>query len=44
VLTTHPQIIGRPGRIGMLDELLGWVLGEGDIWVGTGREAAELLA
>jgi len=43
VLTTHPQIIGRPGRIGMLDELLGWVLGQDDIWVGTGREAAELV-
>ena len=26
MLTTHPQIIGRPGRIGMLDELLGRVL------------------
>ena len=44
VLTTHPQIIGRPGRIGMLDELLGWVLGQDEIWVGTGREAAGLLA
>ena len=44
MLTTHPQIIGRPGRIEMLDELLSWVLSQDDIWVGTGREAAELFA
>ena len=43
MLTTHPQIIGRPGRIGMLDELLGWVLAQPDIWVGTARAAAELV-
>lgn len=43
MLTTHPQIIGRPGRIGMLDEFLGWVLAQDDVWVGTAREAAELV-
>lgn len=43
MMTTHPQIIGRPGRIGMLDEFLGWVLAQDDIWVGTGRDAAELV-
>lgn len=43
MLTTHPQIIGRPSRIAMLDELLGWVLAQPDIWVGTARAAAELV-
>lgn len=43
MLTAHPQIIGRPGRIGMLDEFLGWVLAQDDVWVGTGREVAGLV-
>lgn len=43
MLTTHPQIIGRPGRIGMLDDFLGWVLAQPDVWVGTAQEAAELV-
>lgn len=43
MLTAHPQIIGRPGRLELLDDLLGWVLDQDDIWVGTGREAAELV-
>lgn len=42
MLTTHPQIIGRPGRLRMLDEFLRWVLEHEDVWVGTGREAADL--
>ncbi len=43
MLTAHPQIIGRPGRIGMLDELLAWVVDQSDVWVGTGRDAADLV-
>lgn len=43
MLTAHPQIIGRPGRLDLLDELLSWVLEQDDIWIGTGREAAELF-
>jgi peptidoglycan/xylan/chitin deacetylase (PgdA/CDA1 family) len=44
MLTTHPQIIGRPGRIGMLDDFLDWVTSQPDVWVGTGRDVAELVA
>lgn len=44
MLTTHPQIIGRPGRLRMLDDLLSRVLSHDDVWVGTAREAAQLWA
>lgn len=43
MLTTHPQIIGRPGRIGVLDELLGWVVDQDDVWVGAGCDVAGLV-
>src|ERR687885_164313 len=35
VLALHPQIIGRPGRIGMLEEFLRWVVGQGDVRTAT---------
>jgi peptidoglycan-N-acetylglucosamine deacetylase len=41
VLTCHPQIIGRPGRIGFLDEFIGSVQALDDVWIATAGEIAE---
>jgi peptidoglycan/xylan/chitin deacetylase (PgdA/CDA1 family) len=40
VLALHPQIIGRPGRIGMLEEFLRWVVGQGEVRTATCAELA----
>lgn len=41
MLTMHPQVIGRAGRMDALEELLQHVLQTGDTWVTTSREIAE---
>lgn len=41
VLTMHPQIIGRPGRLSLLDDVLGFVKDASDVHVGTGRDIAQ---
>ena len=41
VLTCHPQIIGRPGRIGFLDEFIARVQALDDVWIATTGEIAE---
>jgi peptidoglycan/xylan/chitin deacetylase (PgdA/CDA1 family) len=40
VLALHPQLIGRPGRIGMLEKFLRWVLETGDVRIATCSEIA----
>lgn len=40
VLTMHPQIIGRPYRLEMLDQFLSWTRTYEDVWWGTCRELA----
>ncbi len=40
-LTMHPQFIGRPGRLLMLEELLTYIRGFPDVWFATCREVAE---
>jgi peptidoglycan-N-acetylglucosamine deacetylase len=41
VLALHPQVIGRPSRLRMLDEFVGWVLELGDVRIaGMGEIAA----
>ncbi len=40
VFTMHPQIIGRPGRLPLLDWLLALVTGHEDVWVATCGEIA----
>jgi len=40
VLTMHPQIIGRPGRLPMLEAFLGFVKAQDDVVVCTAAEAA----
>ncbi len=41
VLTMHPQVIGRPGRLQFLDEFMGFVAAHEGVWIGTCREIAE---
>ncbi|MFW6074657.1 MAG: polysaccharide deacetylase family protein [Chloroflexota bacterium] len=40
-LTMHPQIIGRPGRMLMLDRLVNEISRFPEVWWATGREIAE---
>jgi peptidoglycan-N-acetylglucosamine deacetylase len=41
VFTMHPQVIGRPGRLAMLDRMIEHVVGTGDTWIAPlGRIAA----
>jgi peptidoglycan/xylan/chitin deacetylase (PgdA/CDA1 family) len=40
VLRLQPEVIGTPGRIGLLRELLAHIGGHDDVWVGTGGEIA----
>lgn len=39
-LTLHPQFIGRPARLHMLDELLSWMMDFDGVWIATCREVA----
>lgn len=36
----HPFIMGQPGRIGALEEILAYVTGHEKVWLATGREIA----
>lgn len=40
-LTMHPQIIGRPGRMLMLERFIDYVSGFPNVWFATGSEVAE---
>jgi peptidoglycan/xylan/chitin deacetylase (PgdA/CDA1 family) len=40
-LTMHPQFIGRPGRLLMLEELLTYIQGFPGVWFATCRQVAE---
>jgi peptidoglycan-N-acetylglucosamine deacetylase len=40
VLTCHPQLIGRPGRIGFLEGFIERVQALGDAWIATAGEVA----
>jgi peptidoglycan-N-acetylglucosamine deacetylase len=41
ILTMHPQVIGRPGRVPLLDGLMAHVKAHDDVWIATCREIAE---
>jgi peptidoglycan/xylan/chitin deacetylase (PgdA/CDA1 family) len=41
VLRLQPEVIGTPGRIGLLRELLAHIGGHDDVWLGTGGEIAD---
>ncbi|VVM64995.1 hypothetical protein PS662_01500 [Pseudomonas fluorescens] len=40
VLRLHPEIIGTPGRIGVLRELLLGIQQHEDVWIATGAQVA----
>lgn len=44
VLTCHPQIIGRPGRLGLLEDLIASVQALDDVWIATTAQIAEVAA
>jgi len=39
-LTMHPQLIGRPGRLLMLERLIGFIKGFDGVWFATGAEVS----
>ncbi|WNC12938.1 polysaccharide deacetylase [Brevibacillus brevis] len=41
VLMMHPQIIGKPGRILMLEQLIQHIKSHPDVWFATGEQIAE---
>ncbi len=41
ILTMHPQIIGRPHRLKMLDEFIGFVASHKGIWIRTCTQIAQ---
>ena len=41
VLTMHPQVIGRPYRLELLEHMIEFVKGHEDTWITTCREIAE---
>jgi peptidoglycan/xylan/chitin deacetylase (PgdA/CDA1 family) len=40
ILTMHPQVIGRPGRIGLLDDAIALLRGQGETFIATCAEIA----
>jgi peptidoglycan/xylan/chitin deacetylase (PgdA/CDA1 family) len=40
-LGLHLRIIGRPGRIGALDEVLEYITSHDEVWVATREQIAE---
>ena len=43
ILTMHPQIIGRPARLHMLDKFIGWMTDHEGVWMATGSAVAEFV-
>lgn len=41
ILALHPQVIGRPGRLAMLDEFISFVKQHDDVWVASCTEIAD---
>ena len=44
VLACHPQVIGRPYRLEMLDAFLTYVRSHDDVWIATCRQIADTVA
>jgi peptidoglycan/xylan/chitin deacetylase (PgdA/CDA1 family) len=40
VLTMHPQVIGRPSRLRLLDDFIGFAQSLGDVWITTCADIA----
>ncbi len=43
-LTMHPQVIGRPYRLELLDRMLAYAKGHDDVWIATCGELARRVA
>jgi peptidoglycan/xylan/chitin deacetylase (PgdA/CDA1 family) len=43
-LTMHPQLIGRPGRLLMLQRLIDYIRGFPDVWFARGSDIADYWA
>ena len=44
VWTFHPQVIGRPGRLPLLDELIAAAVADSSVWVARADEIARVAA
>jgi peptidoglycan-N-acetylglucosamine deacetylase len=44
ILTMHPQVMGRPSRVALLDRLIAYVKARPDLWIATCNEVAALAA
>jgi hypothetical protein len=42
--TLHPEVIGRPGRLRLLDELIGATVADGSVWAARADEVASAAA
>jgi peptidoglycan-N-acetylglucosamine deacetylase len=40
ILTMHPQVIGRPSRVALLDRFIGHIRSRPDVWIATCGEVA----
>jgi peptidoglycan-N-acetylglucosamine deacetylase len=40
ILTMHPQVIGRPSRVALLDRFIGHIRSRSDVWIATCGEVA----
>ena len=40
ILTMHPQVIGRPSRVALLDQFIGHIRSRPDVWIATCAEVA----
>jgi peptidoglycan-N-acetylglucosamine deacetylase len=40
ILTMHPQVIGRPSRVALLDRFIGHIQTRSDVWIATCGEVA----
>ena len=41
ILMMHPQVSGRPARVDMVEELIAYIKGHGDVWFATAGEIAQ---
>jgi peptidoglycan/xylan/chitin deacetylase (PgdA/CDA1 family) len=42
ILTMHPQVMGRPSRVALLDRLIAYVKARPELWIATCNEVAAL--
>ena len=43
MLTMHPQFIGRPSRVAMLERFLTFVKSHDEVWIATAGEVAKAV-